>query len=98
MHHGDAIKAGRAFFGGRLQYVGPDSVTVTLDRLSSEKQSSRSLFGFTHVADIAFDRPRPLEDFESQATMLFRVLSLMRGRWVGLLGPWLYVDHTLQTI
>jgi hypothetical protein len=81
-----------------MQFVTDGGVTVTIDRLSSEKQASRSVYGFTHVAEIRFPSRQHVDQFDAVATLLFRTLSLMRGRWVGLVGPWLYVDEVLHTI
>ena len=95
---GNAITRGRAAFVGRLRCVTEGGMTVTIDGLSPEKQSARSVFGFTHVAEIRFDEPRPIDQFDDVAEILFKTLSLMRVRWVGLVGPWLYIDDALHTI
>lgn len=95
--HGTIIKRGSSSFTGRLQCATAD-VTVTVDRISADKPSSRTLYGFTHVAEIRFKEPQPVKRFEEVAADLFRTLSLMRGRWVGLVGPWLFVDDTLTTV
>lgn len=53
------------------------------------------MHSFTHVAEIKFETPQPAEAFQQIRTTLFRALSLMHGRWVGLFGPWLYRGDTL---
>ena len=96
-HRGSAIRRGRAAFAGRLESVTAGGPTVTVDGLSGAKQSARSVFAFTHIAEIRFESPQPIDRFEDVGNHLFRALSLMRGSWVGLVGPWLYIDGTLHT-
>jgi hypothetical protein len=97
-HRGDTLRVGRAVFAGRLRVALDDGLIVTVDRLSGEKQSRRSVFAFTHVAEIRFAKPEAIDRFEHIAANLFRTLSLMRGRWVGLAGPWLYLGDELTAI
>lgn len=86
---GEPLRRGSACFTGRLQ-VKVNGATVTVDPLTVDKQSRRSVFQFTHVAQIRFDSPQAITAVELIRNSLFRTLSLMRGRWVGLLGAWLF--------
>jgi hypothetical protein len=95
---GTAIRRGGALFVGRMQCGAHDTGLVTVDSLSSERQSRRLAFGFTHVAEIRFREPKDSTQYDKAATQLFRTLSLMRGGWVGVVGPWLYVGDTLRIL
>jgi len=91
---GGPIKRGNSVFVGRLQGEIADA-TVIVDQMESQKPPRRQAYAFTHVAEIKFATPHHAEAFRPIQTTLFRALSLIRGRWVGLVGPWLYRDDTL---
>jgi hypothetical protein len=95
---GTAIRRGGAFFVGRMQCGTSDNCLVTVDSLSSERQFPRLPFGFTHVAEIRFSEPQEITKYEKAAELLFRTLSLMRAGWVGVIGPWLYLDDALRIV
>lgn len=87
--HGGPLMRGSCAFTGRLQSA--DSCPgVILDALKSEAVARSSVYELTHVACFQSANSVHLEDIEKSSTHLFRVLSLMKCRWVGLLGPWLY--------
>jgi len=87
--HGGPLKRGSRAFAGRLQSA--DSCPgVIIDALKSEAVARSSVYEITHVACFQSANSVRLEDIEKSGTHLFRVLSLMRCGWVGLLGPWLY--------
>lgn len=91
---GGPITRGNSSFAGRLQGEIADA-TVTVDQLHPNKPPRRQPHNFTHVAEIKFAKPQHAEVFQPIQTTLFRALSLMHGRWVGLFGPWLYSGNTL---
>lgn len=96
--HGAGIVREKTAFAGRLQCQTPDGMIITVDRLSHRQRSARLVYAFTHVAEIRFDRPKQIEEFDAASTTLFRTLSLMRGRWVGIVGPWLFLGDAVHTV
>ena len=86
--HGKPVNRGRSSYLGRMS-AKMDDAEVIIDLLSSKKQPRRSIYESTHVARCTFSEPVSLSRIDSLATNLFRCLSLMKCRWVGLLGPWL---------
>lgn len=97
LHHGSFIQKENGAFTGRLRTTAGDS-RITIDRLSSDPPVPPFVFAFTHAAEIHFESPVPINRFNDVLTAVFRVLSLMRGRWVGLVGPWLYDGESLKRI
>lgn len=92
--YGTPIVRGESSFTGRST-VRVDDVEVILDLLSSKKQSRESVYEPTHVAYSTFSEPVSIKRIDELRTTLFRCLSLMKCRWVGVLGPWLEtVDGT----
>lgn len=91
--HGKPITRGRSVYCGRLS-AQIDDIAVTMDLLSSRKQSRRSIYEATHVARCVFPEAVPLPFVDLLTKNLFRSLSLMKCRWVGLVGPWLQSDAT----
>lgn len=86
--HGEPVQRGRSSYSGRMA-AKMDDADVIIDLLSSEKQPRRSIYESTHVARCTFPEAVSLSRIDSLATNLFRCLSLMKCRWVGLLGPWM---------
>lgn len=87
--HGSVIRLGRSAYTGRVSAT-TEGLTVTVDRLETEKQDPRSLYQPTHVARCDFSTPVALDVALATGVDLFRTLSLMKCRWVGVVGPWLY--------
>ena len=87
--HGSPIKRGNCSFTGRMQ-SGVDGNNIIVDALNAEPTQHNDVYGATHVASCEFLKPASLGDIEDVGSHLFRVLSLMQCRWVGLLGPWIY--------
>ncbi|MGD9634299.1 MAG: hypothetical protein AB7U97_13540 [Pirellulales bacterium] len=87
--HGTAIRRGKAGVAGRMTATA-DGINVTIDVLSVGKDDKRLPYEATHVVRCEFDPPPALTEVQNVGTDLFRTLSLMKCRWVGLLGPWLY--------
>ncbi len=89
---GRAIQRSNIGFTGRGRVTAKiERVEVTVDRWSSENQERRCIYGSTHVVRCIFSKGAATpEKMETVSTNLFRSLSLMKCRWVGLLGPWLY--------
>ena len=56
---------------------------------TSKKPDRRLSYGITHVAEVSFSTPTSDKDLKSIESNLFRALSLMRSRWVGVIGPWI---------
>lgn len=79
---------------GLCTYLGRTSATieganVIVDHLSDKEQARQSVYGATHVARCQFPDPVSLSRIDELAKNLFLALSLMKCRWVGLVGPWL---------
>lgn len=91
--HGSPIARGKSSFAGRM-YARFEDTEIIVDRLSSEKQSRRSIYQVTHVARCIFPDAVTLERIDLFANNLFRSLSLMKCRWVGLLGPWIWCEDS----
>jgi len=87
--HGGPLKRGSRAFTGRLQSSSPGH-GVIVDALKSEAMARGAVYEPTHVACCEFSNAASLAEIEKTGTHLFRVLSLMKCRWTGLLGPWLY--------
>jgi hypothetical protein len=88
---GKLITRGQSSFRGRMS-ARVEGIEITVDRLSGKMQPRHSIYEGTHVALCAFPEPVPLARVDLLARNLFRSLSLMKCRWVGLLGPWLLSD------
>jgi hypothetical protein len=67
---------------------------VTVDSLCSEPQPRRSIYEPTHVAECVFSESVSRNRIDRMREDLFRTLSVMKCRWVGVLGPWLEVIDT----
>ena len=91
---GTPISSGSDSYCGRV-VAEVDGAKLTVDSLSPNKLSHRDAYCFTHTAEVRFDIPPKRADIESISDTLFRTLSLMRGRWAGIVGPWLYKDQDL---
>lgn len=93
---GMAIQSCNTSYTGRMQSSIGDA-EVTVDAIVGEKLDRTTSFGFSHVAQIHFNDERNYASFASIESHLFRTLSLMKQRWVGILGPWLYSkSHTVR--
>ncbi|XZE36041.1 hypothetical protein SH501x_001592 [Pirellulaceae bacterium SH501] len=62
---------------------------LTLDRIGLEKPSRRSVYEVTHVVHCEFTEAQSIEKIDRMKDELFWTLSLMKCRWVGIVGPWL---------
>jgi hypothetical protein len=78
---------GNAFYGRISAGIGDCKVIV--DPISRESQERRCIFKPTHVVECQFTEAKSLSYIDGLRDDLFRTLSLMKCRWVGLLGPWL---------
>jgi hypothetical protein len=87
--HGAPVKRGNSHFAGR-QTASVEGIEIIVDRLASKKQKRNSIYESTHVASSVFAAGATMQEVDTVSTNLFRSLSLMKCRWVGLLGPWLY--------
>ena len=89
---GQTIADESSAYCGRIEHKLAGKKFV-LDRLADRSTNSESQFRFTHIARCEFDSPTDGALVEVLATDLFRVLSLVNCRWVGVVGPWLYDDQ-----
>ncbi len=87
--HGEPLNRGKHSYLGRLEST-VDDHKIVIDALQSEPTPRSVVYEPTHVASCEFIEPANLESIEQVGSHLFRVLSLMKCRWVGLLGPWIY--------
>ncbi len=87
--NGSPIRRANQRFCGRMT-AKAEGVEVIVDRLASKKQERRCIYDSTHVVRCAFSDGATIQEVDTVSTNLFRSLSLMKCRWVGLLGPWLY--------
>lgn len=87
--HGERLNRGNHSYLGRLTSTVVDH-KVIIDALQSESTLRNAVYEPTHVASCEFVKPTNLESIEQVGSHLFRVLSLMKCRWVGLIGPWIY--------
>lgn len=87
--HGEPLNRGKHSYLGRLESR-VDDHKIVIDALQSEPTPRSVVYEPTHVASCEFIKPANLESIEQVGSHLFRVLSLMKCRWVGLLGPWIY--------
>jgi hypothetical protein len=88
---GESIQIDSVPFHGRVSAkIG--NCQVTVDPLSREKQERRHIYQPTHVVFCEFPEAKSLADIDELRDDLFRTLSLIKCRWVGLVGPWLTSD------
>lgn len=90
---GECIQLNGEPFHGRMSAEIGDC-KVTVDPISRESQERRCIFNQTHVVMCEFAEAKSLSDIDRLRDDLFRTLSLMKCRWVGLLGPWLTSTDT----
>ena len=96
--NGEVIRRGKLTYAGRLE-AEIDHCQLFVDQLTSEKPPGRSVFAFTHVSELTFESGVSARTIDAMSATLSRTLSLMQGRWVGLVGPWLYSsDETLLRV
>lgn len=86
--HGGPMKRGNSSFTGRLQ-SGVDGHNIVVDALKTDPTQRNVVYEPTHVASCEFAKPVNVESIDEMGSHLFRVLSLMKCRWVGLPGPWI---------
>ncbi len=86
---GGPLKRGEHRFHGRLN-ASTATHEITIDAMKGDDQERNTVYEATHVARCKFLTQQTYADIEELGSHLFRVLSLMRCRWVGILGPWLY--------
>jgi hypothetical protein len=87
--NGSPIRRDRSAGCGRM-CAEVDGMNITVDRLKFETQDRRNTYATTHVARCDFAGKVSSDDIRSVAANLFRSLSLMKCRWVGVVGPWLH--------
>ena len=97
-HRGSAVRMGDTFVASRLHCKTAGGGRIVIDALSKENQTARSVFSFTHVAEINYDLPQVISQIECDVDNVFRTLSMIRGRWVGIVGPWFFADGNLHTL
>lgn len=97
MNWGDVIAAGNSSFMGRQLYKG-EGFNVTVDRVSPSPIDERRGFEFTHVAQVQFADAQPGDNVDAVADTLFHCLSFIRGGWVAIAGPWLYLGEKLTAL
>ena len=90
-YRGSPIKQGSSSYLGRMSHAN-DKMFVILDKVNQLAEEATH-FRFSHLARFEFAVPANTEDIDRCATNLFRSLSLMKGGWVGLVGPWLDVSR-----
>lgn len=86
---GSPLRRGDHRFFGRLT-ARAATHEITIDAMKGDAQERNTVYEATHVASCRFLTQQTNADIEELGTHLFRVLSLMRCRWAGILGPWLY--------
>jgi hypothetical protein len=62
---------------------------VTIEPHSKAPQDRRSIYKSTHLIRCEFTDPKSISFIDSFKDNLFWTLSLIKCRWVGLVGPWL---------
>lgn len=87
--YGTAIRRDRTIGHDRSVAKVP-GLTITMDALPRPTIEAEAAFNVTHVVQCRFDDPANPSELNDVATELFQTLSLMRCRWVGLVGPWIY--------
>jgi hypothetical protein len=87
--YGEPLNRGKCSYLGRLEST-VDDHKIVIDALQSDQTPRGVVYEQTHVASCEFVEPANFESIEQVGSHLFRVLSLMKCRWVGLLGPWIY--------
>ena len=78
---------GKQFHGRMSAKIG--DTTITIDPLIRDRSPRRCIYRPTHVILCEFTEAKSLFDIDLLRDDLFRTLSLMKCRWVGLVGPWL---------
>ena len=86
-YRGLPIKQDRCGYLGRICHTN-GKMLVTLDKVHQSIESETH-YRVSHLARLEFANPVGLDLIDAHATNLFRSLSLMKGGWVGLVGPWL---------
>ena len=93
------IVNGPEFFGSSIQHNGSayigrveavvSGVSVIVDQLR-DRDEHKEPFEFTHVAELTAYQIGAPQRLAAVKKSLFRTLSMMNGRWVGIIGPWTY--------
>ncbi len=63
-----------------------DGLLMAMDKVH-ERVAPEEHYQVSHLARLEFANPVGLDAIDARATTLFRALSLMKGGWVGLVGP-----------
>jgi hypothetical protein len=88
---GDPISRGHGWYAGRLAAEVND-IQCHVDPICSDKPPKQSAFAVTHVAELRSKQVLDRQQVESLSKSLFLALSLIKSRWVGVIGPWFYSD------
>jgi hypothetical protein len=82
---------GQEFYGRMLAKIG--DTTITIDPLIRDRSPRRCIYRPTHVILCEFTEAKSMVDIDLLRDDLFRTLSFMKCRWVGLVGPWLTSEN-----
>ncbi|RCS53970.1 hypothetical protein DTL42_02070 [Bremerella cremea] len=92
--HGDPIDFGDVSTAGRVRARVADC-SITIDQIPSLKNKSKdkdnAAYRFTHLVELMPDQLG--SDVTDILDTIFRSLSFMKGRWVGLVGPWCFDEN-----